>query len=248
VVNPAATYGQPSHEGGAWTQVSRLSTPLVNEVVIGLPDKDKFNGSEPADDKANFATYVGYPTLPKVIDLIFGTNFQPTVFPRADLEAAFLTGINVVPGVPFNSFPTPDGGAAPVPAEYLRLNTNTEGLVSAAGPTPANMQNRLGAALCVVAGAVTPTNPGCDPFGFPNGRRPIDDVVDLALDAMEGYLLSSGNPAFSGMTPVFFTDGVDQALGTSGVLVQGGGSAATPFAVTFPYLATPNAGANGNGT
>ena len=33
--------------GGAWTQVSRLCMPLVNEVVIGLPDKDRFNGSKP---------------------------------------------------------------------------------------------------------------------------------------------------------------------------------------------------------
>ena len=32
------------------TQVSRLSMPLVNEVVIGLRDKDKFNASEPKDD------------------------------------------------------------------------------------------------------------------------------------------------------------------------------------------------------
>ena len=29
--------------------------PLVNEVVIGLPDKDKFNASKPKDD-GQFAT------------------------------------------------------------------------------------------------------------------------------------------------------------------------------------------------
>ena len=43
-------------DGGAWTQVSRLSNPLVNEVIIGLPDKDKFNASEPKDDVANFGS------------------------------------------------------------------------------------------------------------------------------------------------------------------------------------------------
>jgi hypothetical protein len=226
VVNPAATYGQPSHEGGAWTQVSRLSNPLVNEVVIGLPDKDKFNGTNPADDGTNFATYVGYPTLPKVIDLIFDTNFEPQVFPRADLVEAFLTGV-----APVNAFPA---ASKPVAAEYLRLNTNTEGLVDTvlmitnAAVTPYASQNRLGAAQCVVAGAVNPSATGCDPFGFPNGRRPKDDVVDLALDVMEGYLLPTGG---SGK---FFTDGVDQA--------------ATVFDVTFPYLTTPTQGAQGNGT
>ena len=28
-------------------QVSRLGMPLVNEVIIGLPDKNKFNASHP---------------------------------------------------------------------------------------------------------------------------------------------------------------------------------------------------------
>jgi hypothetical protein len=31
-------------------QVSRLGNPLVNEVVIGLDDKDKFNSSKPKND------------------------------------------------------------------------------------------------------------------------------------------------------------------------------------------------------
>ena len=35
---------------GDFTQVSRLGHPLVNELVIGLKDKDKFNASEPKDD------------------------------------------------------------------------------------------------------------------------------------------------------------------------------------------------------
>ena len=45
---------------GPWVQVSRLSNPLVNEVVIGLPDKDGFNASEPRHD-GQFATYVTNP-------------------------------------------------------------------------------------------------------------------------------------------------------------------------------------------
>ena len=47
---PASNISTASKEGGAWTQVSRLGMPLVNEVVIGLKDKDKFNASEPKDD------------------------------------------------------------------------------------------------------------------------------------------------------------------------------------------------------
>jgi hypothetical protein len=241
VINPAATYASPSHEGGAWTQVSRLGNPLVNEVVIGLPDKDKFNSSEPKDDVTNFATYVEYPTLPAVIDVVFGTDFQPTVFPRTDLVAAFLTGI-----APINAFTKVDGGATQIPAEYVHLNTNTEALVNAllmvtVTPTAAGSQFRLGAAGCVVSGVLTPSASSCDPFGFPNGRRPGDDVVDEALDVMEGYLLTSGNPA----NYALLTDGVDQSACET---VPAASTCAAPFLPTFPYLGTPTQGANGDGT
>ena len=59
VINPAPTTNGKGAtvEGGALTQVSRLGMPLVNEVVIGLKDKDQFNASEPMND-TQFATYV----------------------------------------------------------------------------------------------------------------------------------------------------------------------------------------------
>jgi hypothetical protein len=250
VVNPNATYAVPSVEGGAWTTVSRLGNPLVNEVVIGTPDKDFWNTTEPSGDVANFANYVEYPTLPAIIDAVYGTDLQPTVFPRTDLVAAFLTGL-----APVNSFTQADGGVTVAPAETVHLNTNTEGLLATLGvtgitptpytPKPAHgawnqTQNRLGAALCTSKGSIntaslSPYAPAtsCDPFGFPNGRRPIDDVIDLALDVVEGFLLPSGAPAYA-TTPIFFTDGVDQG--------------ATPFLATFPYLSPPTPGANGDGT
>jgi hypothetical protein len=215
VYNPQASYPLPAKEGGAWTQVSRLSNPLVNEVVIGLPDKDLWNSSEPKDD-AQFAKYVTNPTLPALIDVVFGVGLQPLVFPRADLVEAFLTG---VPGV--NQF------ANGKTCEMLRLNT-------ALPATAVGSQNRLGAAACAPYGTVNPSNPGCDVAGFPNGRRPIDDVVDIALDVMEGYLLPKGSAPAYATTPTYFTDGVDQA--------------AVTFLPAFPYLETPTRGANGDGT
>jgi hypothetical protein len=235
VVNPSASFAQPSHEGGAWTQVSRLGNPLVNEVVIGLPDKDKFNSSEPVNDVSNFATYVEYPTLPKVIDAIYGTYFEPQVFPRTDLVAAFLTGI-----APINAFVQVDGGKTPVPAEYIHLNTNTDKLAGI-GPLPLGSQNRLGAAGCVVNGVLTPGAATCDPFGFPNGRRPGDDVVDEALDVVEGYLLPTGNADGYAL----LTDGVDQGACAS---VPAAATCKAPFLPGFPYLGTPTQGANGDGT
>jgi hypothetical protein len=207
VINPRPTFKLPALEGGAWTQVSRLATPLVNEVVIGLRDKDRFNGSEPKDD-AQFADYVTNPTLPALVEVLFGAAgvVAPTKFPRADLVAAFLTGVDGV---------NKNGSTA----EMLRLNT-------ALPATPKGMQQSLGAALCFVNGALTLSNPGCDPAGFPNGRRPGDDTVDIALRVAMGYLLSAAD-APSGQ--LGFTDAVLQDD--------------SQFDAAFPYLRTPNPGA-----
>jgi hypothetical protein len=177
-------------DDGEFVQVSRLSTPLVNEVVIGLADKDSFNASPPRND-ARFAKYVTHPTLPAILEILFGGAGvkAPTLFPRTDLVAAFLTG---VPGLNAN-------GSV---AEMLRLNTDTP-------PRPAAMQSNLG----VIGG---------DLAGFPNGRRPGDDVVDIALRVVMGKLLPLAD-APSGQIP--FTDGafVD----------------ASYFSSAFPYLKTP---------
>jgi hypothetical protein len=242
VLNPTASYTVPAAEGGAWVQVSRLGNPLVNEVVIGLPDKDKWNGSAPANDVANFANYVEYPTMPYLISVLFGGGAQvfPATFPRTDIVEAFLTG---VPGV--NAFSAVDGGAKPGTCDELRLNTSFP-----VTPNPAGVKNDctvnlgsggstgqcyLGAALCVVNGTVNPTATGCDLAGFPNGRRPGDDVVDIALDVLMGFLLpaTAANPLYNGKITAI-GDGVWQNAGQ--------------FGTTFPYLNTPTQGANGNGT
>jgi hypothetical protein len=204
VINPKATYTLPAREGGPWAQVSRLSMPLVNELFIGLKDKDHFNSSKPADD-AQFFDYVTNPTLPAVLELIFGAAGvrAPTVFPRADLVAAFATGVDGV-------------NKTTTAAEMARLNT-------AIAVTAAASQNSLGAAACFVNGTLTLSNTGCDPAGFPNGRRPGDDVVDIELRVAMGYLFMNDTQAPSRNLP--FTDGA---------LVE-----ASQFDATFPFLKAP---------
>ncbi len=202
LVNPKpVSNNTASKEGGPWTQVSRLGMPLVNEVIIGLKDKDKFNASQPKDD-AQFIDYVTNPSLPFLIEALFNTA-APTNFPRTDLVTAFLTGV-----------PTLNQPANVKGSEMLRLNT------AGPMPVPANMQNHLG----VVGG---------DLAGFPNGRRPGDDVVDIALRVSMGLLCHANlgvcapSDAPTGTLP--FTDGVRQE--------------ASQFDNAFPYLRTPIPGA-----
>lgn len=59
--SPATGLGKVTRSGGAWTQVSRLGMPLVNELIIGIDDKDKFNASKPKNDAANFSDYMALP-------------------------------------------------------------------------------------------------------------------------------------------------------------------------------------------
>ncbi|MES2265075.1 MAG: DUF4331 domain-containing protein [Pseudomonadota bacterium] len=202
LLNPTpGTAGGASKEGGAWTQVSRLGMPLVNEVVIGLKDKDKFNHSKPTGD-AQFADYVTNPTLPALVEVLFGSvgAKAPTNFPRADLVATFLTGVKGL-----------NQPATVTPSEMLRLNTSI-------APVAMGAQKRLG----VIDG---------DNAGFPNGRRPGDDVVDVALRVVMGKLctLSLGCvPADAPAGAIRFTDGayLDDSF----------------FNASFPYLKTPLAG------
>jgi hypothetical protein len=91
-------------------QVSRLGMPLVNEVVIPLKDKDKFNATKPTGDGA-FLNYVLDPELAKLLTALYGIATPPA--PRNDLVAVFLTGI---PGLNKPANPSQ------VPCEMLRLN------------------------------------------------------------------------------------------------------------------------------
>ncbi len=141
--------------GGGLIQMSRLSNPLINEVVIPLAKKDLFNGSRP-DNDAQFGSFVTSPEPAALINTFYGgaipASQQAPTSGRTDLVTVFLTGI---PGV--NQLPTV------TPSEMIRLNTTI---------APSANPNRLG----VVAG---------DNAGFPNGRRLGDDVVDIELRAFE---------------------------------------------------------------
>ena len=204
-VGAAASPTGAAIQGGAWTQVSRLGMPLVNELVIGLPDKDRFNGSSPSGD-AQFADYVTNPSLPVLLQTLFGGAgvLAPNVYPRTDLVAAFLTGIKGV-----------NQPKAVTAAEELRLNTST-------AVTPIATQNDLGVL-------------GADLSGFPNGRRPIDDVVDIELRVAMGVLLSpfdksaaDPDPASDASRQLHYTDGVEPNPAN--------------YLPAFPYLNTPLGG------
>lgn len=69
---------QAKRDRGRYLQVSRLAWPLVNEVVVPLKDKDKFNRSEPQDDLANIGAYVLFPELTGLLNAVLGLGCPDT--------------------------------------------------------------------------------------------------------------------------------------------------------------------------
>lgn len=216
ILNPVPTFSKPEVNGGAWTQVSRLSHPLVNELVVGLPDKDRFSASEPRKD-GQFLTYVTNPTVPAIVDVLFRdavnqtlktsiANLAPANLPRSDLVTTFLTG-----------FPGVNQLAKVTPSEMMRLNTGIPA-------TPAADQSPFG----VVGG---------DLAGYPNGRRPGDDSVDITLRVAMGRLCHpltlDGQAVDLGLCKP-----TDAPIGTA-PLTDGAPQSAADFDTRFPYLRTP---------
>ena len=114
---------------GPNVQVSRLGMPLVNEVVIPLQDKDRFNATKPTGDGA-FLPYVLNPELAGLLNLLYGISVPPA--PRNDLVAVFLTGVSTLNNIPGST-----------PCEMLRLNMAIP---------PAAVPNRLAVLAGDVAG------------------------------------------------------------------------------------------------
>jgi hypothetical protein len=169
---PKVTVRGGGNNAGPFVQVQRLANPLVNEVIIGTKDKDRWNATEPEDEQ-QFLGYYLQPRFSAALELAFGfptgcalpvPNCQPASpepvsldpplgnFNRTDLVAVLL------------QYPGDHPGRL---ADLLRLDLSTP-------PTPLASQNRLPAVL------------GGDAAAWPNGRRPRDDVTDVAVRVAGG--------------------------------------------------------------
>ena len=184
---------------GPFVQVSRMGNPLVNELIIRFGDKDRWNSTEPEDEKKFVEDYRN-PTLATVINLLYGVPIPAA--PREDLVNVLLRY---------------SGTNSGVLSDLLRLDLSV-------APTPATAQKRLGILAHDATGAPTPDN-----AAWPNGRRPNDDVTDIALRVVSGVLLGKGNARLG--------DGVNFNMGAFGPDITPNG-----IAQSFPFLPTPHDG------
>ena len=146
------------------------------------------------DDPKNDGQFANYFLDPLLAHIFASIGIPVPSAPRTDLLPLVQYMAPICPGCGPKD-------AGPI-ADLLRLNTGI-------APTPVAKQKRLG----FLAGDVA---------GYPNGRRLIDDVVDISARAVAGILL---DPTRFG-TPI--GDGVQ--LNTEG------------YGTTFPYVLPANSG------
>jgi hypothetical protein len=152
-------------------------------------------------DPANdsqFASFFLNPLLAQLYSSVLNIPVPPA--PRTDLLPLVQYMAPICPGCSSKD-------AGPI-ADLLRLNTGIP-------PTPVGSQKRLG----FLAG---------DLAGFPQGRRPIDDVVDIASRAVAGILVD----------PVKYGAAIGDGVNTKGDGIN----------TTFPYVNPANSGRDSHHT
>jgi Domain of unknown function (DUF4331) len=175
---------------GRWVQVSRMANPLVNELIIRFGRKDLWNATLPEDEALFLDAYRNL-AVGDALELVSGVPVPDS--PRDDIAQLLLQYEGATPG--------------PL-SELLRLDLTV-------APTPVGAIRRLGRFAHDESGDPTP-----DPAGFPNGRRPDDDVTDIVVRA-------AGGPNFFAF---FVGDGV--GISEKGITPE------------FPFLPTPFDGRN----
>ncbi len=189
-------------EDGGFVQVSRMANPLINELIITTPFKDEWNASKP-EDEAQFQAFYQNPVVATELNLVFHVPIVPIdgspATDRTDLIGLLLK----YPGQALS------GSNCGKPcAELLRLDLSK-------APTAPENQSRLGSVL------------GGDPAGYPNGRRPNDDVTDIVVRVVGGNNYIANH----------IGDGVNFLAGAPGVV--GVDITTNGIARNFPFLPTP---------
>jgi hypothetical protein len=166
-----------------WVQVSRLGEPLINEVIIPLGQKDRWNASEPEDD-SQFANRYLNPGIVGIANTLYDALDDAPTTNRGDLVAVLLTG---VPGL---------NNTGTTKADLVRLNVAIP---------PAASPNRLGVLAGDFAGFPNGRRLSDDVVDIE--LRALECSYGAAAGIVEGFGFCDGN---AHRTPNnLITDGVD---------------------------------------
>jgi hypothetical protein len=93
---------------GPWVQVSRLGLPLINEAVIGLQDKDRWNASKPANDVPYYGAYFLNPVVVRdaeAVGIYAALGVDPTPFKSNRTDIIDIINLKDIPTAGAHSVP-----------------------------------------------------------------------------------------------------------------------------------------------
>ena len=197
-VSVLARGARKSNSRGNWVQVSRLGNPLINEVVIPIGQKDKFNATSPSDDLKNFGKYVLSPEPARLLNALFPQLGGVKETNRTDIVQALLTGLPNLTQI----------GKNPAPADTLKVNlgvkpSDTPSRFGVLGKDVAGFPNGRRLAddvtdieLRVIGGALIPADQG-------GKQLPLGDGVDQNDKPFSDSFpyVASPNSGFNGLPP-----------------------------------------------
>lgn len=198
ITRSKAKYGNPNINSlTEFVQIDRMAHPFVKDYLIGYNDKITYSQRRPRGDEKRFNDYFAYPVFAELIE--DNSSFTaPNLFPRTDMTDFYLLGITGL-----NRFIENKKTNKQRSFESIKLDTSLAAVNAAS-------QNSLGLI-------------GGDNSGYPNGRRPGDDVVDIFFRTLMGFFQDLTNAPDKNTA---FGDGVDID--------------ATDFQDGFPYLNAPS--------
>ena len=190
--------------------------------MIGVPQKNQFNAAHHTQDGA-LAALVVTPAFSASLNILL----REPVNRRSGANIANLAPSNLprrdLVATFLTGIPTLNQQRTVTPSEMVRLNTSID-------PTPRERQSTFGVA-------------GDDLAGYPNGRRPGDDAVDITLRVAMGRLCYpvpiNGTPVQLG-----FCRPEDAPVGNV-PFTDGAPIRATELLAAFPYLRNPIPGSPG---
>ena len=189
---------------GQWVQIQRLANPLINETIIGTEDKDEWNAREP-EEESRFIDYYLRPRLALALELVYGAPTGCTPFGTPDCAPS-----------------------ATHPATFANWNrTDLVNVLLKYSPTDSQLSEllRLDLSVAPTGGVATQRRMGIlatapDLTAWPNGRRPKDDVTDIAIRVVGG--------------PNYIAARASDGVNTNDKTIPD----------TFPFLASPHDGRN----
>ena len=225
IINIWATVSAPSGELNGYSQFERMGQPAFNTVFIPKPLKDAFNQGVPSDDVARWSRFV-----PDTLTTTDNDGTGNTISARAGLLNALGLGT------------PPNGAPLLLPATFA--NTSKDLLRIALLPDVLRLDLSR-----------DPNDLAIGAFGLSNGRRPGDDVIDIALRLLRqladvnfpsALKVPGSGPARAGaltlgdprVTAVLQGTDFIRPDSTLGDLTTSGND--QPLPATFPFIAPPN--------